>query len=210
MKVHVSHCAKKSSSQCAEENQSSDSMVDEEVDQPPVKIQCLEEKYDCQVKSIESDYAKNMEKMWHELEQKFETSTLITYGCGAHWLNLLGKDVTSSSFMKHVVDIHNERPYQRQLKPVASALAHLESDSATFADACHVWCKLLNHNELKPHSAVVKKRFEQAILDWHILAYLLLSKYRGENLNYEQKERTRECLRKLNPLFISYAINFEM
>ncbi|GFT38680.1 hypothetical protein NPIL_229761 [Nephila pilipes] len=38
MKVHVSNCAKKSSSECVEEIQCSDSMMDEEVDQPTVKI----------------------------------------------------------------------------------------------------------------------------------------------------------------------------
>ncbi|GFT38679.1 uncharacterized protein NPIL_229751 [Nephila pilipes] len=50
----------------------------------------ITKKYDCQVQSIVTDNAKNMEKMRRELEQKFENSTLITYGCGAHWLNLLG------------------------------------------------------------------------------------------------------------------------
>ncbi|GFT09435.1 zinc finger CW-type PWWP domain protein 1 [Nephila pilipes] len=63
-----------------------------------------------------------------------------------------------------VVHIRDFNLYQqvkdliRQLKPVASALAHLESDSTTVADACRVWCELLNYNELKPHSAVVKKK----------------------------------------------------
>ncbi|GFS82707.1 DUF659 domain-containing protein [Nephila pilipes] len=47
-----------------------------------------------------------MEKMRRELEQKYENSTLITYGCGAHCLNLLGQDITPSSLMKHLVDIH--------------------------------------------------------------------------------------------------------
>lgn len=71
-------------------------------------IQITKEKYDCQVKSIVSDNAKNMEKMRHQLEEKYESegSTLITYGCAAHWLNLLGQDITPSSIIKHVVEIH--------------------------------------------------------------------------------------------------------
>ncbi|GFY47359.1 uncharacterized protein TNIN_150281 [Trichonephila inaurata madagascariensis] len=41
--------------------------------------------------------------MRRESEQKFEDSTL--FGCGAHWLNFLGQNLTPSSIMKHVVDI---------------------------------------------------------------------------------------------------------
>lgn len=248
-------------------------------------IGIAKEKYDCEVKSIVSDNAKNMEKMRCQLEEKSESegSTLITYGCAAHWLNLLGQDITPSSITKHVTDIHkyfrnhhapgawlkecndhvspqlpvltrwssqltcfetfirnhtsyvkitNEHHdeldsnivarirdfnlYQQvkdlisQLKPIASALAFLESDSANIADACHMWCNLLRNEELKPHSAIVKKRFEQAISHWHLVAYLLHPKYRGENLNYEQKEKARAFLQKINPSFVTNAINFEL
>ncbi|GFQ82025.1 hypothetical protein TNCT_188691 [Trichonephila clavata] len=69
-------------------------------------IQITTEKYDCQITSIITDNAKNMEKMRHELEQKFKNSSLITYGCKPHWLSLLRQDITPSSIMKHVVDIH--------------------------------------------------------------------------------------------------------
>ncbi|GFT18237.1 hypothetical protein NPIL_239741 [Nephila pilipes] len=50
----------------------------------------------------------------------------------------------------HIQDFNLYRQVKdliRQLKPVASALTHLESDSATVADACHIWSELLNYNE---------------------------------------------------------------
>lgn len=47
-------------------------------------------------------------------------------------------------------------------------------------------------------------------MNWHLLAYLLHPKYRGENLNYEQKEKAIAWLQKINPLFVTYAINFEL
>lgn len=247
-------------------------------------IQTVRKKYDCQIKSIVTDNAKNMEKMRRELELKYESenSCLITYGCGAHWANLLGEDITPSTIIKHVVEVHkyfrnhhvpaaclkecseyvspqlpgstrwnsqltcletfakNHNSYIKvsndhlqemdqnivvrirdfnllqqvkdlikQLKPVSTALDILQTDKTTIADACHLWCNLLKDENLKPHFVKVKKRFEQAILPWH-LAYLLHPKYKGEHLSYEQKEQAREWLQKLNPSFLSYAMNFEL
>ena len=40
-----------------------------------------------------------------ELMYKTENSCLI-YGCAAYWLNLLGEDITPSTIIKHVVEVH--------------------------------------------------------------------------------------------------------
>lgn len=248
-------------------------------------IQNVEKKYNCEIKSIVTDNAKNMEKMRQDLELKYESenSCLISYGCSAHWLNLLGQDITPDTIIKHVVEVHkyfrnhhapsawlkeckecvspqlpgstrwnsqltcletferNHNSYIKvsndhlqemdqcivarirdfnllqqvkdlimQLTPVSRALDTLQSNSTTVADACHLWCKLLKDDNLKPHFVTVKKRFSQSILPWHLLAYLLHPKYRGEYLSYEQKEKARECLQKINPSFLSYAVNFEL
>ena len=61
------------------------------------------EKYGCQVKSVVTDNAKNMEKMRRALK---EEPDIIGYGCLAHWLNLLGKDLTLDQVMKHVVAVN--------------------------------------------------------------------------------------------------------
>lgn len=42
-----------------------------------------------------------MEKMHKALE--VGDDVLITYGCLAHWMNLLGQDVTPTQIVKHVV-----------------------------------------------------------------------------------------------------------
>ena len=122
-------------------------------------------------------------------------------------------DERDSKIVAHIRDFNLYQQVKdliSQLKPVASALAVLESDSTNIADACHTWSNLLRNEELKPHSAAVKRRFEQAISHWHLVAYLLHPKYRGENLNFEQKEKARALLLKINPLFVTDAINFEL
>ena len=49
-----------------------------------------------------------MEKMRLELKlkNKSENSCLISYGCAAHWLNLLREDITPSNIIKHVAEVH--------------------------------------------------------------------------------------------------------
>lgn len=60
--------------------------------------------YGCRVRSVVTDNARNMVKMRESLKE--DDKDLITYGCLAHWLNLLGQDITSPSIMKHVVEIN--------------------------------------------------------------------------------------------------------
>jgi len=62
-----------------------------------------ETQYGCKVVSVVTDNAKNMERMRKDLEE--EEPELITYGCLAHWLNLLGQDLTPPQIMKHVVEV---------------------------------------------------------------------------------------------------------
>ena len=66
-------------------------------------IKIAEEKYNCKVKTMVTDNAKNMENMRKALKE--EDDSLVVYGCSAHWLNLLGQDVTPRSVMKHVVEM---------------------------------------------------------------------------------------------------------
>jgi len=57
-----------------------------------------------QGRSVVIDNAKNMEKMRKALEE--EDNTLVTYGCLAHALNLLGQDLTPSAIIKHVIEVN--------------------------------------------------------------------------------------------------------
>ena len=63
-----------------------------------------EETYGCHVRTVVTDNASNMAKMREALQQ--EDKNLIAYGCLAHWLNLLGNDITPQATIKHVVEIN--------------------------------------------------------------------------------------------------------
>ena len=56
-----------------------------------------------------------MEKMRAALQE--DDPDLTVYGCSAHWLNLLGLDLTSQSVMKHVVEV--QKYFRNHHKPCA-------------------------------------------------------------------------------------------
>lgn len=66
-------------------------------------MKIAEKKFNCSIRTVVTDNAKNMEKMRQVLQQ--DDPGLIVYGCTAHWLNLLGQDITPSALMKHVVEV---------------------------------------------------------------------------------------------------------
>ncbi len=66
-------------------------------------IAAARDTFGCTVKCIVTDNEKKMQKMRAELQK--EDSSLISYGCASHWLNLLGVDITPDSVIKHIVDI---------------------------------------------------------------------------------------------------------
>lgn len=78
-------------------------------------INKAEDKYKCHVRNIVTDNAKNMEKMRKNLQEKDEG--LVVYGCLAHWLNLLGQDITPSSLMKHITEV--QKYFRNHHRPAA-------------------------------------------------------------------------------------------
>lgn len=64
----------------------------------------VETKYDCKVTSLVTDNENKMELMRTIIHE--EMSSITTYGCSAHYLNLLGQKITPDSIMKHVVSVH--------------------------------------------------------------------------------------------------------
>lgn len=67
-------------------------------------ISSCESKYQCTVKSFVTDNAANMALMRKTLEEK-TGSKVITYGCSAHILNLLCKDLQLQDIKEHVIQI---------------------------------------------------------------------------------------------------------
>ena len=82
-----------------------------------------EQTFGCKVRSVVTDNAPAMAKMRDGLER--DDHDVITYGCMAHWLNLLGADITDSALLKRVEDIL--RPFRKQHTP--SALLREYQDS---------------------------------------------------------------------------------
>jgi len=56
------------------------------------------------VRSFVTDNAANVAKMWENLQQR-EDVDLITYGCSAHLLNLLAKDLEIPNIKEQVVQV---------------------------------------------------------------------------------------------------------
>ncbi|KAK2152368.1 hypothetical protein LSH36_330g03026 [Paralvinella palmiformis] len=64
-----------------------------------------------------------MERMRAALQQ--DDPDLTVYGCSAHWLNLLGQDLTTQSVMKHIVEV--QKYFRNHHKPCAWPTECLDS-----------------------------------------------------------------------------------
>ena len=74
-----------------------------------------EETFGCHVRSVVTDNAPAMTKMRDGLER--DDQDLITYGCLAHYLNLIGKDITDKNVLVRVEDI--QKHFRRKHIPGA-------------------------------------------------------------------------------------------
>jgi len=86
-------------------------------------ISNVEDSYGCKVRTVVTDNAKNMSKMRKALEE--EDDEIVTYGCAAHWLNLLGIDITPQQVIKHVIEINKH--FRNHHLPGAWLSCHLGS-----------------------------------------------------------------------------------
>ena len=60
--------------------------------------------YDCKVTGVVTANEKKMEVMKQNLREA--DPDLTAYGCSAHWLNLLGQDITPSQVINQVVEVN--------------------------------------------------------------------------------------------------------
>ena len=238
------------------------------------------ERYGCQVKTVVTDNAKAMGKMRKALEE--DEPDIVGYGCLAHWINLLGQDLTPKKIMKHVVAVNkyfrnhhipgallsnyvgsvkpqlpgdtrwksqlhcldtflknrgffiqiiqehgdvidnvvaqkimNVKLYRQikdladLLRPVSIAIDLAQRDSTCLAEACKIFLSLLMNPILEPEKAKVQKRFDEAILPCHLVAYMLHPKYAGEHLTKTQIEVAKEWLVTRNETFLTPVISFQ-
>ena len=66
-----------------------------------------EQRYGCKVGTLVTDNAANMVKMRRQVASDSHTNetNIISYGCSAHYLNLLAKDVEIPSVKEHIIQI---------------------------------------------------------------------------------------------------------
>jgi hypothetical protein len=67
-------------------------------------IEEAERELECSISAIVTDNEKKMEVMKQNVKEV--KPDIITYGCSAHWLNLLGKDITPSPVINQIVEIN--------------------------------------------------------------------------------------------------------
>ena len=63
-----------------------------------------EEDYGCKVTGTVSDNEKKVEVMKQNLKEA--DPNLTVYSCSAHWLNLLGQDITPSQVINQVIEVN--------------------------------------------------------------------------------------------------------
>ena len=104
--------------------------------------------------------------------------------------------------------VNEAKHLQKQLGPVSKALDRLKSDSSTLADACEVWVKLLQTEELVPYMNVIGKWFKQVMTSSHFLANILHPMYMGTNLNPKQISSAQELLQEQHPELVPCLLKF--
>ena len=93
------------------------------------------------------------------------------------------------------IGLSNQAKYlQDQLEPISIALNTLQSDSSSFADACHSWLKLTKDELLHPYKGIVHDRFNQAMTPYHFLAFCSHPKFRGKGLDDEHLESVHQLI----------------
>ena len=67
-------------------------------------ISTVTEQYQCTVTGVVTDNEKKMVAMKQNLHDS--NPELTVYGCSAHWLNLLGQDITPAQVINQLVEIN--------------------------------------------------------------------------------------------------------
>ena len=103
--------------------------------------------------------------------------TLVTYGCLAHWLNLLGQDLTPTQVMKHVTDVNkyfrnHHIPAALLKTQLGSVRPQLPGDSrwGSQLSSCETFLKNRTHylQIVQDHGDDVDRSVAQKIMDMNL------------------------------------------
>jgi hypothetical protein len=100
-----------------------------------------------------------------------------------------------------------------QMKIFGSSLDTLQGDSCHLSDAVHIWLSLLKNPELSTYRVAIKKRFEEAIEPFHILAYMTDHRYTEDwksSLESDLENSAEEWLEEKNPEFVGMLFKYKL
>ena len=89
-----------------------------------------------------------------------------------------------------------------QLTPIIQAIYRFQSDKCYISEAAHIWMGLLENPILAVHYNKVKSSIDDALTNFHILAYILNHTLNGERLSSEQRERAKQYLNEQHSKFL--------
>lgn len=104
------------------------------------------------------------------------------------------------------------KEYLVKLKKISITLDKVQADGCTLSEATHLWLELKRFFELEVCNdsmiEKVQKRFDMAVTEYHLLAYILDPKYRGINMNSDQMDFTLDFInlyhQEIMPEIITY------
>ena len=77
-----------------------------------LNIQMLQTKFNKEVFAVVTDNENKMVKMKELIKRKYPN--VITYGCSAHFINLMEKEVSHPDVLKHIVEVQKFFRYTHQ------------------------------------------------------------------------------------------------
>ncbi|RXG70531.1 hypothetical protein Avbf_07751 [Armadillidium vulgare] len=128
----------------------------------------FEDKYKCKIVAYISDNENKMkltrqllETHYKEVDARGHNLGLLMYGCAAHYLNLVEKEVTPRTVLSHLVEVAN----------CSLILVHWEMH------AVQIWFEVLEDPVLQPYKALIQARFDDWITPFQLVAYATHPKY---------------------------------
>ncbi|RXG67243.1 hypothetical protein Avbf_13417 [Armadillidium vulgare] len=106
-----------------------------------------------------------LETHYKEVDARGHNLGLLVYGCAAHYLNLVEKEVTPRTVLSHF-------------------LLQLQSDSCSLGDAVQIWFEVLEDPVLQPFKALIQARFDDWITPFQLVAYATHPKYQELKFYY--------------------------
>lgn len=126
------------------------------------------------------------------------------------------RSAIEASIFTKVKDLHTKTMTQEYLvilKKVAISLDLIQADSCTISEATSTWLGLKTFFELETHNApmiyLFNDRFDWALTEYHLLAYLLDPRYCGIKLTDDQLDSTLNYVNVYHQEIMSEIISFQ-